>query len=302
MTLEISIPHSETTAVKVNGIETVYDTFGEPSSPPLLLINGLGGQMITWDEEFCAQLAMRGFWVIRFDNRDVGLATKFDEAGVPPLLSMIRANLQGKPMPDTPYTLRDMAADAIGLLDALKIKSAHVLGISMGGMIAQTMAIYYPERIRTLISVSSIDEAKLPPVGSKAFNVLIKAAPKDREGYIKHSLQFYRFLNGPHFSWDKKLARVWIEQLYDRCNYPEGTARQLAAIAASGSRKEMLKSVRVPTLVLHGDADPLVPLAGGVNTANSIPGAKLKIFKGMGHTPPPQLWTEIISAIAEHAT
>ena len=141
MTLYIPINHSEATAVKVNGIETVYDTFGDPSSPPMLLINGLSGQMISWDEEFCAHLAMRGFWVIRFDNRDVGLATKFDEAGVPPLLSMIRANLQDKPSPETPYTFRDMAADAIGLLDALKIKFAHVLGISMGGMIAQTMAL-----------------------------------------------------------------------------------------------------------------------------------------------------------------
>ena len=161
--------------------------------------------------------------------------------------------------------------------------------------------LYYPERVRTLISISSTDAPKLPPVGSNAFNGLIKAAPKDREGYIKHTLQYYRLLNGPHFSWDKKLVRERFEKFYERGIYPEGTARQLAAIAASGSRREMLKSVKIPTLVIHGDADPLVPLAGGINTANSIPGAKLKIFKGMGYTLPTQLWAEIIGVIAEHA-
>ena len=161
--------------------------------------------------------------------------------------------------------------------------------------------LYYPERVRTLKLISSTDAPKLPPMGSNAFNSLIKAAPKDREGYIKHTLKFYRLSNGPHFSWDEKLARERIEQFYERGIYPEGTARQLAAIAASGSRREALSSIRIPTLVIHGDADHLVSLAGGISTANSIPGAKLKIFKGMGHTLPTQLWTEIIGVIAEHA-
>lgn len=290
--------HSDPASVKAGELEIVYDAFGKASAPPILLIMGLGEQMIAWDEEFCAALAGRGYWVIRFDNRDVGLSTKFDEAGIPDILAM----MQGKPS-QAPYTLRDMAADAVGLLDALQIESAHVVGISMGGMIAQEMAICYPERVWTLTSImSSTGDPTLPPPRPEAAALLITPAPTDRDGYLEHSVQTWRVLNGPGFPLDEERIRERAGRSFDRGPSPAGAMRQLAAILASESRKEVLKTLKVPTLVIHGDADPLVPVECGVDTADAIPGTELLIIEGMGHDLPPAVEPQVIDAIVRHAT
>ncbi|HEY69069.1 MAG TPA: alpha/beta fold hydrolase [Anaerolineae bacterium] len=296
-----SVAHSEPSTAKANGIEIVYDTFGEPIAPALLLIMGLGAQMVSWDEDFCRELAGRDYYVIRFDNRDVGLSTKFDEAGIPNTLALLQAQMQGEPV-QAPYTLRDMADDAAGLLDALGIEAAHVVGASMGGMIAQAMAIHHPDRVRTLTSImSSTGNPDLPPPTAEALEILLKPAPTDRDGYLESAVQSWQVLGGPGFPVDEDRIRTRAGRAFDRGLHPEGTARQMAAVLASGSRKEALRSVTVPTLVIHGDADPLVPVEGGIDTADAVPGAELLIVEGMGHDLPPALWPRMIDAIARHA-
>ena len=286
---------------RANGIELCYDTFGDAGSPPLLLIMGLASQMIAWPDEFCAQLAARGYRVIRFDNRDIGLSTRFDSAGVPNITAAFAAAMQGKPV-EAPYRLSDMAADAFGLLDALDIDRAHVVGASMGGAIAQTMAIEHPERLRTLTSImATTGEPGLPPPTPEAMAVLFKAPATTLEDYIESYAQSWKVLRGGSFPEDEALDRERAERLHERGLNPPGVARQMAAILASGSRKKALASVRVATLVLHGDADPLVPLACGVDTAESIPGARLVVIPGMGHALPISCWERIIDAIAAHA-
>jgi pimeloyl-ACP methyl ester carboxylesterase len=296
-----NVPHSDPTKAKVNGIEIVYDTFGEPSAPPLLLIMGLGEQMIAWDEVFCRELADRGYWVIRFDNRDIGLSTKIDEAGVPDTLALLQAQMQGEAI-QAPYTLCDMADDAAGLLDALEIESSHVVGVSMGGMIAQEMAIHHPNRVRTLTSImSSTGNPELPLPKPEAVSILVTSPPMDREGYLEYSIQIWRVLNGPHYPINEDLVTERANRFFDRGLNPAGTARQLAAILASGSRKEALQSVTAATLVIHGNADPLVPVEGGIDTAGSIPGAELLIIEGMGHDIPLAVAPQVIEAIVRHA-
>jgi pimeloyl-ACP methyl ester carboxylesterase len=295
------VSYSDPTKVKVNGIEIVYDTFGNPSSPPMLLIMGLGEQMISWDEDLCIELADRGYWVIRFDNRDVGLSTRLDEAGIPDILAMMQAQAQGEAV-QAPYTLHDMADDTVGLLDALNIESAHVVGISMGGMIAQEMAIHYPKRVRTLTSImSTTGHPDLPPPKPEAAAILVTPPPLDREGYLENAIQVWKVLNGPKFPIDEDRIKERAGCSFDRGLSPMGTARQLAAILASGSRREALRSVTVPSLVIHGSADPLVPIECGKDTANSIPGAELMIIEGMGHDIPLAVAPQIIEAITRHA-
>lgn len=295
------VPHSGPAVAKANGIEIVFDTFGEVSDPPLLLIMGLGQPMIAWDEEFCAAFAAQGYWVIRFDNRDVGLSTQFDGAGVPNLSALMQATAQGHAA-QAPYMLADMAGDAVGLLDALGIESAHVVGVSMGGMIAQEMAIHHPARVRTLTSImSTTSDPALPPPTPEAMAVLLTPAPMDRAGYIEDSVETWQVLNGPVLPLDKDFVRARAERTYDRGLRPAGTARQLAAVTTSGSRREALRSVRAPTLVIHGDADPLVPVEAGIDTAESVPGAELMVVEGMGHNIPLVVAPRIVGAIARHA-
>jgi pimeloyl-ACP methyl ester carboxylesterase len=286
---------------KANNIEIEYDTFGSPSSKPLLLIMGLGSQMIMWLEEFCNALVNEGFFVIRFDNRDVGLSTKFDEAGVQDLMKVINTAQQGKSI-NAPYTLNDMADDAIGLLDFLKINKAHICGASMGGMIAQTIAIRHPSRVLSLTSImSSTGNPDLPQPTPEAMQALLIPAPKEKNAYIKHIVKMGKILYGSGFPYDEKLRSELAGIAYDRCFYPAGFNRQMVAILASGSRKDALKSINVTSLVVHGADDPLVPLEGGKDTAESIPNAKLLIIDGMGHSLPPETWPQIINAISKNA-
>lgn len=292
---------TEPALAKANGIELCWDSFGDAQAPPLLLIMGLAAQMIAWDDEFCSQLAGRGYHVIRFDNRDIGLSTRFDAAGLPDVAAAFMAAMQGQSV-KAPYLLRDMADDAVGLLDALGIARAHVVGASMGGAIGQTLAIHHASRLRSLTSIMATTGAPgLPPPTPQALQMLFKPTPLDQAGYFESYVQTWKVLRAGSFPLDEARDLARAGQNFARGLNPAGVARQLAAILASGSRKQALAGVTVPTLVLHGDADPLVPLACGIDTAESVPGAKLQIIAGMGHALPISMWPQIIDAIAAHA-
>src|SRR6266436_3094574 len=274
---------------QANGIELEYETFGRSSARPLVLIMGLGAQMILWDEEFCAALAARDFFVVRFDNRDIGLSTHLDDVGVPNVWTAIQRSMTNQHV-DAPYTLADMADDTVYLMAALGIERAHVVGASMGGMIAQTLAIRHPERLLTLTSImSTTGNPEVPPATPDAMRVLMTPVPSEREAYVERSVASWRVIGSPGFP-------------FDRAFHPAGVARQLVAIIASGNRKEALRSVTTPTLVIHGDADPLARVEGGRDTAAAIPGAELLIIEGMGHDLPRGAWPRIIDAIDAHAS
>ncbi len=287
--------------VKINGVELCYDSFGKPTDPAMLLIMGLGAQMIRWQEVFCEQIASLGYWVIRYDNRDVGKSTKFEEAGIPNVITLLQEAQQGVAV-SAPYKVVDMAKDAVGLLDVLNIEVAHVVGVSMGGMIAQLVAIHFPKRVRTLTSImSSTGNPDLPPPKPEALMLLQQIPPDTRAEFIEYTVQRQQILSGPHYPIDEAAVRELGGRAFDRSFYPQGTMRQLAAILASGSRTEALKNVQVPTLIIHGNADPLVPVEAGKDTAASIPGAKLVIIEGMGHDIPVAVAPQIIAAITQHA-
>jgi pimeloyl-ACP methyl ester carboxylesterase len=286
--------------VRANGINLEYEEFGERGPPPMLLVMGLGGQMVMWHERFCKQLAGRGFHVIRFDNRDVGLSTKFREACPNPGQLVVDV-LQGKSV-DPPYTLDDMAEDTAGLLEALGIPAAHVVGASMGGMIAQLLAIHHPDRVLTLTSImSTTGNTELPQAKPEVLALLMRPMPTEREAAIEHGTVMWHALAGPGFEFDEARVHQLVELSYDRDPDPLGPARQLLAIMTGDSRKEALTSVRTPTLVIHGDGDPLVPIAGGFDTAEAIPGAKMLVIEGMGHELPEGAWPRVIGAIVELA-
>lgn len=289
-------------SVRANGIDIEYETFGEEGNPPLLLIMGLSVQMVFWDEEFIEQLVRRGFRVIRFDNRDVGRSTHLRAAGAPSAQSS-QGPAAGRP-PDAPYLLSDMAADAVGLLDALGIKAAHVVGSSMGGMIAQELTIRYPERVLSLTSImSTTSDPSLPgpkPEMLPLFELISRPA-SDREQAIEQGMKLFRAIAGPGYPVDETALRKKLALSYERCYDPEGTVRQQAAIMASGSRKQALASVRVPTLVIHGKEDPVIPVEAGIDTARTIPGAELLVVEGMGHDLPREVWPRIAEAIAANA-
>ncbi|MCL4683600.1 alpha/beta hydrolase [Myxococcota bacterium] len=284
---------------RANGIEIEYETFGRPEDPALLLVMGLGAQMILWHEEFCEALASRGRHVVRFDNRDVGRSTWFDAAGTPDLMATMAAAAKRQPV-SSAYRLRDMAADAAGLLDALGIDSAHVVGASMGGMIAQTLAIEHPARVRTLTSImSTTGHPDLPAATPEAMAVLLTPAPTERDAAIERAVAVWRTIGSPGFPVDEDELRAQSARAFDRGVNPAGIARQLVAILASGSRRESLRAVQAPTLVIHGSADPLVPEAAGRDTAASVPGAELLLIDGMGHDLPRALWPRFVDAIAK---
>jgi pimeloyl-ACP methyl ester carboxylesterase len=284
-----------------NGIQVEYETFGNPSGRPLLLIIGLGEQMIHWDDDLCEDFAERGHYVIRYDNRDVGLSTKFEEAGVPDLMEINGKLMQGEKI-RPPYTLEDMADDAVGLLDALGIEKAHICGMSMGGMIAQTIAVRHPSRVLSLISIySTTGNPKIPQAKPELFGLLVAPPPEEREAFIEHMLGVTKAIAGPGFPVDKQWTRTIIAKSYDRSFYPQGMARQLVAILTQENRVPALAKVARPTLVVHGTSDPLVSVEGGKDTANAIPGAQLLLIEGMGHDlPHGGAWLQIVEAIAAH--
>ena len=287
-------------SVGANGIELVYDTFGAPSDEAILLIAGLGAQMIRWTDPFCLELAGRGYRVIRFDNRDAGLSTHLNHLA-PPDFRELAAALRAGQAPVVPYTLQDMAADAVGLLDALSIDRAHVVGRSMGGMIAQVMACEYPRRVASLTSImSSTGNPALPPPAPDAMAMMAGPAPdpvSDKTGYQAHSLAFARRIAGKRFAFDEAAARGLIVEELRRAHDPHGFARQFAAIAAAGDRRTRLATVTAPTLVVHGSDDPLFLPVCGEDTAASIPNAAFMRVDGMGHDLPPELYGAVAEAI-----
>ena len=290
--------------VEANGIAIEYDSFGSRDAEPMLLISGLGVQMIRWTVPFCEMLAARSFRVIRFDNRDVGLSTWFNHASVPDLAALAQALKRGE-QPNVPYTLVDMADDAVGLLDALEIERAHVVGRSMGGMIAQLVASEHRGRALSLTSImSSSGQRGLAPPAPEAMAMLTRRPPdpsEDEEGFLAHGVALSRTIGSPGYPFDEAAQRAQLSAELERAYNPAGFGRQIAAMAATGDLRARLKNVAVPTLVIHGANDPLMPLAGGRDTAANIEGAELKVIEGMGHDLPSELYENITSAIAGNA-
>jgi pimeloyl-ACP methyl ester carboxylesterase len=295
------IPHTPPARVAVNGIEIVYDAFGAPGAPPILLIMGLGCQMIDWRDEFCTLLAARGFRVIRFDNRDVGQSTIFEHAGHPRIGEMLAALGRGEKV-EAPYLLTDLVADAVGLLDALGIAKTHVVGLSMGGMIAQLLAAGHPERVLTLTSImSSTGEPGLPASTAEAWSCLTAPLATEIGPFLEQYVHKWGVYCGPKYPFDASAGREHAARVFARGIHEAGRDRQMAAILASGSRREALASVSCPTLVIHGESDPVVRIEGGRATANAIAGAELVTIEGMGHDLPKAVWPEVVDAIARHA-
>ena len=292
------MPRASFTSTDNRNIELEYDHFGNPTDPALLLIMGFTAQMVAWDEEFCKQLADRGHFVIRFDNRDCGLSTKLH--GVPSNSdAVIMAAMMETEMPPVPYTLSDMAADAMKVLDHLNIERAHIMGASMGGMIAQTVAIEHPHRVKTLISVmSQPGELTVGQPTQEAMELIVTPAPSDRDEYIAFAPKWQLWQSKKYRS-DEVSRRNAIRD-FDRSNYPEGGPRQMAAIYASGSRAEGLQKLQVPTLVIHGTDDQLITPSGGERTAELIPNSTLLMVEDMGHDMPQPLWPFYLDAISKH--
>ncbi|QND53272.1 alpha/beta hydrolase [Phyllobacterium sp. 628] len=289
--------------VVANRIAIEYDTFGSGDSEPILLISGLGVQMIRWTVPFCEHLAEQGYRVIRFDNRDVGLSTHFSDP-VPDLAAVAEAVSRGL-KPRVPYTLYDMADDAIGLLDELGIAQAHLVGRSLGGMIAQLAASVYPHRSLSLsVIMSSTGNPKLPPPAPDAMATLISPAPDpliDEAGFLDHSVAASRIIASPAYLFDETAQRAQALREFKRAYNSGGFGRQIAALAATGDIRAQLKAITAPTLVIHGQADKLVPSAAGEDIAANINGAELMVIKGMGHDLPPELYETVITAIVNNA-
>ena len=287
------------TSVQANGITVEYADTGPRDASVILLIMGLGMQLIAWPQSFCDGLAARGFRVVRFDNRDVGHSTPMS-AGSLAMTSMLARAFFGLPV-RPPYTLIDMARDALGLMDALGIARAHVVGASMGGMIAQILAIEHPERVKSLTSImSTTGDRKLPGPKAKVLRALLRPRPRNKAVAVRRGMEFFRLIGGSGYPPTAAELRDKVERAVQRSYRPDAVLRQLIAIQAAPSRVRALQSVRVPTLVLHGSDDPLVPVAGGEDTAANIPGARLRIIPGMGHFLPEALVPHLVEEIAEH--
>jgi pimeloyl-ACP methyl ester carboxylesterase len=289
---------SEERLAPANGVELAYQEMGDPGGEPLLLVMGLAMQMLGWDENFCVLLAERGFRVVRFDNRDIGHSTMLDKAGMPSRLDMLSGRRS-----TAPYLLADMAKDSFGLMDHLEIEAAHVVGASMGGMIAQTMAIHGPERVRSLVSMMSTTGNRW--IGSptlRAWRVLLARFPRNRDEYIARAFRTFGVLGSPGYPLDRERLAELAGGMYDRSNNPAGIIRQMHAISASGDRTAALRRLDLPTTVIHGDSDLLIRPAAGRATARAIPGARLKMIEGMGHDLPRALWPTFVEEIAATAT
>jgi pimeloyl-ACP methyl ester carboxylesterase len=289
--------------LQANGLQIEYDTFGHPDAEPVVLIMGLGTQMTAWTPEFCERLAQQGHYVIRFDNRDIGLSGKLDHLPVPGHLSFLASLLFRRPV-KAPYSLADMAGDTAGVLDALGISSAHIVGASMGGMIGQLLAYHHPERVRSLTSLMSTSGKRgLPRARRDVTRQVFMTRPpaNNREALIQHLVKTRRMIASPGYPRSDEEWREIVVAALERSFYPPGFGRQLAAVIADRSRVSRLKKIRVPTLVIHGKDDPLVPVEHGMDTARHISGARLEIIEGMGHDLPPPLDETLTSLIADHA-
>ena len=287
---------------QANGIEIHYEEQGDPSAPAMLLIMGFGAQLTLWPDELVDELVGQGFRVIRYDNRDVGLSQKMDGQRAPGIVRMTLLNKFGI-TPRVPYTLADMADDAVGLLDALGIDKAHIVGASMGGMIAQHVAAKYPERCLSFTQVfSTTGNPKLPSAKKEALQALVTRPRSDEEeALVDHGVMLARTIGSPGYPTDEDRLRERARAGVRRSFYPEGSTRHLSAIVADGDRTKMIRTITVPALILHGEADPLVPCEGGRDTARHIPGAKLKTIPGWGHDLPLDLVDEVAGEIAAHA-
>jgi pimeloyl-ACP methyl ester carboxylesterase len=286
-----------------NGIALEVEDHGPAAGEPLLLIMGLGMQLVAWHDDFVASLVARGFRVIRFDNRDIGLSRAFDELGVPNLALAAAKNALGLPL-RSPYGLADMADDSVGVLDALQIRSAHVCGASMGGMIAQQIAARYPDRVRSLtLMMTSSGSRGLPGPSWKVQRAMLSRpdAPDRIESVIDHYVRLYRLIGSPGYPAGEDDLKQRLGRSVRRSYRPRGTARQLIAIAADGNRSSLLARIARPTLVIHGRDDPLVPVAAGHDLAAKIRGAQLDVIDGMGHDLPVQLWPRFVSGISAAA-
>ncbi|MEJ7628354.1 MAG: alpha/beta hydrolase [Nocardioidaceae bacterium] len=283
-----------------SGIELCFDTFGDPARPALLMIMGLSGPMIWWHPEFCRQLAERGFFAIRFDNRDIGRSTKISDGRVR-RTDAVRAFMRGS-RGSPPYTLSDMAGDAVGLLDHLEITGAHVVGVSMGGMIAQTMAIEHPERVLSLVSMMSTTGRRV--VGwqdPRIFPLLMRSRATDKQSYVRQSQTVWRLIGSPGYGTPSEDERALAEATFDRGLSADGVFRQMNAILAQPDRSTALRALDVPTLVVHGLSDKMVHVSGGRATAKAVPGSELILVPGMGHDLPPAIWPAVIDGIERTA-
>jgi pimeloyl-ACP methyl ester carboxylesterase len=282
---------------RVGEIELCYETFGEGSNPPLLLVMGLGSQMVVWEDSFCERLAGRGFWVTRFDNRDVGRSTILDQRPVPTLAQLLRRDPGA-----AAYTLEDMADDAAGLLDVLDVQASHVVGISMGGMIAQLIAVRHPSRVLSLVSIMSTTGnrrvGRTHPVLLPRF---FRRRPLDHDGYVRDFVDTYREIGSRRYPPGDERTRAIAERCFERGIHPRGAARQLMTVASASDRTAALASVRAPTTVIHGTEDRLVMASGGRATAAAIPDARLVEIEGMAHDLPPALWDQVVEEIAATA-
>ena len=292
--------------INANGIDLAYEQFGDSADPVILLIMGLGTQMTGWPDSFCTGLAARGYRVIRFDNRDIGLSQKMDTLPTPSLLKVMLFARLRLPLA-LPYTLDDMANDAVALLDALNIESAHLVGASMGGMIAQLVAGHFPLRVLSLTSIMSTSGRKsLPgPDRKVALHMLRRPVAADAQSMHEYAMRTWRLIGSPAYPPTDEALSEKLSRSYKRSYYPAGHSRQMVAIMAGGDRVAVLKTIVAPTLVIHGRADPLVPVSGGIDTAQLIPGAKLELIEGMGHDLPDELiprFLELIGSNAEKAT
>jgi len=284
----------------VNDIEIEYETIGDPSSKPLLLIAGLGSQLLAWTDELCENLADHGFFVIRFDNRDIGLSTKFEDAGMPNFVEINAAYTRGE-IPEVPYTLEDMAGDAISVLDVLNIDKAHICGASMGGMIAQVLAYKYPSRVLSLtLIMSTTGNPDLPQPKPEIMAQFFAPVPSGRKAFIEETVKRGRLIHGT-FAYDEDQSREYRAKEYDRSYYPEGVTRQLAAMAVPGNLKPKLAAIRAPTLVIHGREDPFNSVEAGKEIAAGIPGAELLILDGMGHSLPREVIPHIVNALVANS-
>ena len=283
--------------IKANNLTIEFETFGEPDAKPLLLVMGLGAQMIAWDENFCQQLADAGHFVIRYDNRDVGLSTYFDDHGVPDFKELA-VELMTKGSVEVPYTLDDMAMDGISLLVELGIEQAHICGASLGGMIVQAMAINHGNRILSMTSImSTTGNPDLPPAHPEAMEALTSERADDTQHAMNRAVEVSKIIGSTGFERDEERIRTKALESYDRAYYPDGVTRQMAAVMAHGDRRPGLNQLQLPCLVIHGDIDPLVPVTGAQDTHQNVPGAELMIIEGMGHDMPKGAWHQIVEGI-----